>query len=103
MAKKGDIQVGQVFGIKDKNNFIDEASGILEKGGLDGEGTHKLLRSGGEKQTAYLMSSVLDLDDFLGYKITVWGETFSGQKAGWLMDVGKIKVEELNPTPFLEE
>ena len=96
------INVGEVFGAKDESGFTDEATGILEEGGLDGEGTHKLLRTGGETKTAYLTSSVLDLDQFIGFKISVWGETFSGQKAGWLMDVGRVKVDELNPTPLDE-
>ncbi|MBU1200807.1 hypothetical protein KJ953_04770 [Patescibacteria group bacterium] len=96
------IKVGDVFGAKDESDFPDQAIGILEEGGMDGEGTHKLLRPGGVSQTAYLTSSVLDLDQFVGFKITVWAETFSAQKAGWLMDVGRVKVEELNPTPFEE-
>ena len=84
------INVGEVFGAKDESGFTDEATGILEEGGLDGEGTHKLIRS------------ILDLAQFAGFKISVWGETFSGQKAGWLMDVGRVKVDELNPTPLDE-
>ena len=96
------IKAGEVFGAKDKSSFPDEAVGILEEGGINGEGTHKLLRPGGISQTAYLTSSVLDLDEFVGFKITVWGETFSAQKAGWLMDVGRVKVEELEPTPLEE-
>ena len=96
------IQPGEVFGAKDDSTFADEASGILEAGGINGEGTHKLLRTGGETKTAYLTSSVLDLDQFIGFKISVWGETFTGQQAGWLMDVGRVKVEELNPTPLDE-
>jgi len=101
-GEAGSIKVGDVFGAKDKSGFPDEATGILEEGGINGEGTHKLLRPGGPNQTVYLTSSVLDLDEFAGFKITVWGETFSAQKAGWLMDVGGIKVEDLNPTPFEE-
>src|SRR3990167_1516281 len=45
--------------------FRDEAEGTIEKNDdLDkyAQGTHKLLRSGGESQTAYLTSSVLDLN-----------------------------------------
>jgi hypothetical protein len=30
----------------------------------------------------------------VGKKVQVWGETFKGQKAGWLMDVGRIKALE---------
>jgi len=88
------IVAGSEFGAKDAKSFKDTATGILEIGGLDGEGTHKLLREGGPSQTVYLTSSILDLDQFSGKKIQVWGETFKAQKAGWLMDVGKIKVLE---------
>lgn len=98
----GSIQPGEVFGAKDDSVFADEATGILEAGGINGEGTHKLLRSGGVSKTAYLTSSVLDLDQFIGFKISIWGETFTGQQAGWLMDVGRVKVEELTPTPLDE-
>ncbi len=66
----------------------------MEKGGLEGEGSHKLIRPGGDDQTVYLTSSIVDLDKFAGHKVKVWGETFSSQKAGWLMDVGKLKVLE---------
>lgn len=96
------IKEGDVFGAKEESGFPDKAIGILEEGGLDGEGTHKLLRPNGPSQTVYLTSSILDMDEYVGYKITVWGETFSAQKAGWLMDVGRIKIEELSPTPFEE-
>ena len=61
------------------------------------EGSHKLLRPGGPSQTAYLTSSVLDLNQFKGKCVQVWGETFASQKAGWLMDVGRIKILEVCP------
>lgn len=85
---------GKEFGSKDKSAFPDTAVGVLEKGGIDGEGTHKLIREGGESQTAYLTSSLVDLDSLVGKKVEVWGETFKAQKAGWLMDVGYVKVLE---------
>jgi len=88
------ITKGSEFGSNDTSKFKDTATGVLESGGLDGEGTHKLTREGGPSQTVYLTSSVLDLDQFVGKKVQVWGETFTGQKAGWLMDVGRIKVLE---------
>jgi hypothetical protein len=75
----------------DTSQFTDSASGTLEKGGIDGEGTHKLVREGGPSQTAYLTSSVIDLDQFVGKKVKVWGQTIAGEKASWLMDVGKIE------------
>ncbi|PIS14620.1 hypothetical protein COT64_01670 [Candidatus Shapirobacteria bacterium CG09_land_8_20_14_0_10_39_12] len=89
-----DIVKGSEFGAKDTSQFKDIATGIIEVGGIDGEGTHKLIREGGVSQTVYLTSSVLDLDQFVGKKVQIWGETFKAQKAGWLMDVGKIKVLE---------
>lgn len=80
-----------VVGLDDTKTFSDTAEGTLESGGIDGEGTHHLTRDGGPSQTVYLTSSVLDLEQFVGKKVQVWGQTFSAQKAGWLMDVGKIK------------
>lgn len=73
-------------------NFKDEAEGVLQKNDskVITEGTHKLIR-GDESQTVYLTSSVLDLDKYVGNKVKVWGETNKGQKAAWLMDVGKIE------------
>ncbi len=71
--------------------FPDSASGVLKEGGIDGEGTHYLDRGLGEEKYVYLFSTVIDLDGFVGKKVEVWGNTVSGQKAGWLMDVGKIK------------
>jgi hypothetical protein len=46
----------------------------------------------GEDKYVYLTSTVIDLQSFVGKKVKVWGETLSGLHAGWLMDVGKIKV-----------
>lgn len=77
--------------------FRDETEGTLEKNDdLDkyAQGTHKLIRPGGEDQTAYLTSSLLDLDEFVGKKIKVYGETFGSSQVGWLMDVGKVEVIE---------
>lgn len=85
-------QKGEEFGVQDKTTFSDHAIGEVAEGGINGEGTHHLLREGGPSQTVFLFSSVLDLNDFIGRKVEVWGETFSAEKAGWLMDVGKLKV-----------
>ena len=79
-------------GLSDESTFRDSAEGSLETGGVDGEGTHHLVREGGESQYVYLTSTVIDLESFVGKKVTVWGETISARTAGWLMDVGKIKV-----------
>ncbi len=95
------IKVGDIFGSTDEKAFNTTATGVLDKGGINGEGTHKLVRPGGVSQTAYLTSSVIDLDSLVGHQVTIWGETFKGQKAGWLMDVGRVKVETLNaPLPI---
>ncbi len=74
--------------------FKDEAEGTVEKNDeLDkyAQGTHKLIRPGGESQTAFLTSTVLDLDEYVGKKVKVFGETFGSQQVGWLMDVGKVE------------
>lgn len=78
-------------GIADEATFRDSAEGMLREGGVDGEGTHHLVRNGSGKNV-YLTSTVIDLQGFADKKVKVWGETISAQKAGWLMDVGKIKV-----------
>ena len=81
-------------GIADRKTFKDKAEGILRKGGIDGEGNFHLERPGGPSQNVYLTSSVIDLSSYLGKKVRVHGQTFAGQKAGWLMDVGFIEVLE---------
>lgn len=76
--------------------FRDEAEGTIEKNAefdTYAQGTHKLLRPGGEDQTAFLTSSVLDLDEYVGKKVKVFGETFGSSQVGWLMDVGKVEVQ----------
>src|SRR3990167_3842477 len=74
--------------------FRDEAEGTVEKNDFKeyAQGTHKLIRPGGESQTAYLTSSVLDLDQYVGKKVKVYGETFGSSQVGWFMDVGKVEV-----------
>jgi hypothetical protein len=89
-AKTGPSEAG----LADEKTFKDTAQGTLEEGGISGEGTHHLVRTGGTSQTVYLTSTVIDLQSFVGKKVQVWGETISAKKAGWLMDVGKIKVTE---------
>ncbi len=94
------VKVGDIFGSADEKIFKDPATGVIDKGGFNGEGTHKLVRAGGISQTVYLTSSTIDLDALVGHQVTIWGETFKGQKVGWLMDVGRAKVEALNaPLP----
>jgi hypothetical protein len=88
----GGIEKGEKYGDGDPEIFTDEAEGTLKEGGIDGEGQYHLERPGGESQNVYLTSSVVDLSQFKGKKIKVWGSTFEGEKAGWLMDVGIVEV-----------
>ena len=89
------VQTPTEEGVKDAATFKDTASGTVQEndGKLTTEGTHILVREGGVSQNVYLTSSVIDLSKYSGKKVQVWGETFQGQKAGWLMDVGRIKVQ----------
>ncbi len=90
----GAKNTANVAGINDTSTFKDEAEGLLEEGGISGEGQYHLTRSGGVSQTVYLTSTSVDLSIFVGKKVKVWGQTLSARKAGWLMDVGKIQVVE---------
>ena len=92
---EGKIKKGDVFG-SNSETFKDTAKGFLEAGGSDDEGSHKLLRPGGDSQTVYLTSSVTDMSEFEGMEIEIWGETFQGQNVGWLMDVGRVKILEVD-------
>ncbi len=87
------IKAGDVFGSQDVKTFKDNAQGYMVAGGVDGEGSHHLVREAADP--VYLTSSVTDLDKFIGMEIKVWGETYKAQKAGWLMDVGRVEV--VNP------
>lgn len=87
-----EIKSGLVVGVQDEDTFSDFAQGTLKSGGIDGEGSHHLERPGGESQNVYLTSSVIDLNEYVEQNVKVWGETFAGQKAGWLMDVGRLEV-----------
>lgn len=97
------VKAGDVFGVQDSDTFKDSAEGYLEKGDADGEGSHKLLREGGDSQTVVLTSSVTDLDKLVGMEVKVWGETFKAQKAGWLMDVGRVEIVNPKGEAPLEE
>lgn len=88
----GIIKKGTTVGVDDTKQFPDTAEGNLKEGGIDGEGEYHLERPGGESQNVYLTSSAIDLSQFVGKKVKVWGETFAAEKAGWLMDVGKLEV-----------
>jgi hypothetical protein len=93
------VQGPKEVGIKDIKTFRDTAEGKIEinENSDIPEGSHKLIRPGGPSQTAYLTSSVVDLNQFLGKCVQVWGETFAAQKAGWLMDVGRVKILDSCP------
>jgi hypothetical protein len=83
---------GKTFGSKDTETFKDVAEGKLAEGGIEGEGQFHLVRPGGDSQNVYLTSSLVDLSQFVGKKIKVWGQTQKAQTAGWLMDVGRVEV-----------
>ncbi|KKQ51320.1 hypothetical protein A2865_03055 [Candidatus Woesebacteria bacterium RIFCSPHIGHO2_01_FULL_39_17] len=95
-ASKGIVTGQNEAGFTDESVFTEKQSpeGILIEGGIKGEGTHHLDRGLGEDKYVYLTSTVIDLQSFVGKKVKVWGETISALQAGWLMDVGKIKVIE---------
>ncbi len=97
------IKVGDVFGSADEKTFRDQAEGILLAGGIEGEGSHHIERGANKTQWVYITSSVVDLDLLVGSRVTIWGETTQGKKAGWLMDVGRLKVLELNAAPVESE
>lgn len=86
------VQKGKTYGSNDTKTFKDTTEGTLEEGGIEGEGQYHLVRPGGDSQNVYLTSSLVDLSLFKGRKIKVWGETQKAQKAGWLMDVGRVQV-----------
>lgn len=83
---------GKKIGIADKKTFKDQAEGYLKEGGMEGEGSFHLQRPGGISQNVYLTSSTVDLSEYVDRKVKVWGETFKGEKAGWLMDVGLVEI-----------
>lgn len=94
-ASKGEkIETEKVVGVKDASTFKDCATGTLEAGGFEGEGTHKLVRDGGPSQTAYLISSVVDLDGYVKKKVNVCGQTMAAKNVSWLMDVGRLEILE---------
>ncbi len=55
------------------------------------EGTHMLIRDGA--QPVALTSSVVDLSEYEGKNVKVYGETQKALKEGWLMDVGRVEVK----------
>lgn len=92
-AKPSVIKTDKVAGSTDIKTFKDSAIGVVQKDGTDGEGTHQLVRDGGPSQTVTLMSSVIDLDQYVGKKVKIYGQTMAAQKAAWLMDVGRVEIQ----------
>lgn len=92
-VETGVVKTDKVTGSMDTSTFKDSATGVVQKDGADGEGTHQLIRDGGPSQTVTLMSSVVDLDQYVGKKVKVYGQTLTAQKAAWLMDVGRIELQ----------
>ncbi|MGH7246294.1 MAG: hypothetical protein ACREGI_05190 [Candidatus Levyibacteriota bacterium] len=86
------IAKGAVYGSNDTQTFKDTAEGVLQKGGIDSEGQYHLVRPGGDSQSVYMTSSLVDLSLFVGRKVKVWGQTQAAKSAGWLMDAGRVEV-----------
>ncbi len=82
---------------QDTRTFKDFAEGTMRKRPESKnpeeyvEGTHFLERKGGVPVA--LTSSVVDLSEYEGKKVKVFGETQKALKEGWLMDVGRVEVQ----------
>lgn len=80
---------------QDTRTFKDFAEGTIKARPIPSdpsayvEGTHMLVREGGVPVA--LTSSVVDLSQYEGKKVKVFGETQKAFKEGWLMDVGKVE------------
>jgi len=80
---------------QDTRTFRDFAEGVIKARpqpsdpGEYVEGTHLLERE--EAVPVALTSSVVDLSQYEGKKVKVFGETQKALKEGWLMDVGKVE------------
>jgi hypothetical protein len=85
------IQKGVIYGSSDTSTFKDTTQGVMQAGGVSGEGQYHLVRPGGISQNVYLTSSLVDLSKFIGHKVQVWGQTQTALHAGWLMDVGRVE------------
>ncbi len=88
------VEKGETYGSEDTSIYSDDATGVVRKGGVGIDGAFHLERPGGESQTVAMTSSEVDLSQFVGRKVTVWGTTQTAQVAGWLMDVGRVEVIE---------
>lgn len=82
---------------QDRRTFRDFAEGKVAKkpdptgAGDYSEGTHLLVRDGAVPVA--LTSSVVDLSEYEGKVVKVYGETQKAIKEGWLMDVGRVEVQ----------
>lgn len=92
-TSSGNVVKGVTYGSGDTTTFKDTAEGVVQKGGIGNEGQYHLVRPGGDSQNVYMTSSLVDLSQFIGHTVKVWGATQKAQQAGWLMDVGKVEVE----------
>lgn len=81
------------YGQKNEKLCPDKAEGTIKAGGIDGEGTHHLVRKGGKDQYVYLTSSTVDLSLLENKKVAVWGKTYAAKTAGWLMDVCYLEIK----------
>ena len=100
MANKGSKNAGPAttgqqakVASEDNKTFRDFAEGTIkakpESDGAYTEGTHTLERVGAVPVA--LTSSVVDLSEYEGKKVKVYGETQKALKEGWLMDVGRVE------------
>lgn len=90
---EGTGESDRVVGIQDASKYSNCPVGTLEADGIEGEGTHHLVREGGPSQTAYLMSSLIDLDQYVGLTVKVCGTTMQARTAPWLMDVERLELQ----------
>ena len=88
------IKASNEAGYKDTKLFESIVTGIVKKGGLFGDGTHSLIKDSNPKNPAALLSSVVDLDEYVDRHVQVWGRSQKGLKAAWLLEVGRIKILE---------
>jgi hypothetical protein len=93
ISDSSQIETGKTYGNNGKI-YKDTAMGVVEKGSINGVGTHILNRDGGDTQRISLISSSVDLDLFIDRKIEVKGETNASSKTAWLLDVGVVTVLE---------
>lgn len=84
---------------QDNQTFKDFAEGVIQPKPSPKPGSQQdysegafLLKRQGAVDVA-LTSSVVDLSQYVGKKVKVFGETQKALQTGWLMDVGKVQEE----------